>query len=111
MSTSDACRDCGACCASFRVAFYWTEGEEAGGPVPAGYTEPLPPHRLCMAGTNTRAPRCAALVGEVGREVSCAIYAQRSSTCHDFHRHGEAGEDNPACTRARALHGLPPLGV
>lgn len=100
------CESCGACCASFRVSFYWAEGAQAGGGVPAALTETLPPHRLCMAGTNNRAPRCIALVGEVGGRVSCGIYAQRSSTCREFAADGSA---DSACTRARAKYGLAPL--
>ncbi len=108
-SAADACMDCGACCAAFRVSFHWREGDDAGGHVPITFTQPLPPHRLCMTGTNAHAPHCAALEGEVGKRVSCRIYAQRPSPCREFHRHGEGGVGNEACTRARAVYGLPPL--
>ena len=100
------CQTCGACCASFRVSFYWGEGAEAGGGVPAALTEPLPPHRLCMAGTNSKAPRCIALSGKVGEAVGCGIYTRRSSTCREFLADGAA---DSACTRARAKYGLAPL--
>jgi Fe-S-cluster containining protein len=100
------CQTCGACCASFRVSFYWSEGSADGGSVPVALTEALPPHRLCMNGTNAKAPRCIALRGAVGEKVSCGIYAQRSSTCREFRADGAA---DSACTRARAKHGLAPL--
>jgi len=103
------CTSCGACCATFRVSFYWREGDTAGGTVPTALTESLPPHRLCMAGTNAAAPRCIALAGQVGDAAQCTIYANRPSPCREFQRHGEDGADNEACTRARARYGLPPL--
>ena len=90
------------------MSFYWAEGAQAGGGVPAALTEALPPHRLCMAGTNSKTPRCIALAGEVGGRVSCGIYAQRSSTCREFAADGSA---DSACTRARAKYGLAPLPV
>ena len=106
---ANACMECGACCAAYRVSFYWTEGDDAGGTVPAALTQDLPPHRRCMAGTDAHAPRCVALRGEVGSAVSCSIYGQRPSTCREFIRDGQDGRDSPECTRARAKFGLPPL--
>lgn len=103
------CTQCGACCATYRVSFYWAEADDAGGVVPAALTEKLPPHRLCMIGTNAAAPRCTALGGEVGVAVACRIYAQRPSPCREFKPQGEDGEDNPDCSCARARFGLPPL--
>jgi hypothetical protein len=32
------CRDCGACCASFRVSFYWAEADAFGLPEAVGRT-------------------------------------------------------------------------
>lgn len=58
-----------------------------------------------MRGTDHRPPRCAALTGTVGQQVACGIYEWRPSPCREF----EAGSD--ACTKARARHGLPPLGT
>ena len=106
---ANPCLDCGACCASFRVSFYWTEAASAGGTVPDELIEPLPPHRVCMAGTHSNTPRCIALEGTVGQPVRCRIYAERSSTCREFRWHGEDGQPSEICTRARAIHGLPPL--
>ncbi|WP_437610558.1 YkgJ family cysteine cluster protein [Erwinia sp. V71] len=103
------CVSCGACCAAFRVSFYWAEADDGAGCVPSELTEPLTPFLRAMSGTNCRSPRCCALQGEVGQEVSCTIYTQRSSTCREFHLSGENGEQNTACDRARARYGLPPL--
>jgi uncharacterized protein len=108
-TATNPCMQCGACCAAFRVSFYWAEADDAGGTVPVALTRKLPPHRLCMAGTDASAPRCAALEGKAGGAVRCTIYAQRPSTCREFGPDGENGVDNPACARARAKFGLPPL--
>lgn len=75
---------CGACCAYFRVSFYWAEMKSGGGVVPDEFTEPLTPFLSCMKGTNEKQPRCEKLIGEVGECVSCAIYEQRPSPCREF---------------------------
>jgi len=103
------CMTCGACCAHFRVSFYWAEADDAGGVVPADLTEPLNLMMRAMRGTNAREPRCVALQGEPGGCVSCGIYAQRPSPCREFAMSGENGVYNEACDRARARYGLPPL--
>lgn len=104
------CLNCGACCATFRVSFYWGESDAVtGGLVPQRLTEQVTPHISCMQGTNQRSPRCVALMGEIGEGVRCTIYENRSSTCREFPFHGESGLDSPDCQKARALHGLPPL--
>ncbi len=105
------CMSCGACCAWFRVSFYWAEGDDGGGGVPSELTEPLTPFLRCMAGTNEKKPRCRALTGEVGRSVHCSIYASRPSPCREFPMTGEQGRPNDACDRARAAYGLPPLSI
>lgn len=98
------CLTCGACCAAFRVSFYWAESDDAaGGPVPAELTMPVNSHLVCMRGTESQPVRCIALVGKVGERVSCGIYEHRSSTCREF----APASDN--CARARAKYGLPPL--
>lgn len=43
MSILNPCMTCGACCACFRVSFYWAEGDDASGRVPASLTEPVTP--------------------------------------------------------------------
>lgn len=106
---SNPCVSCGACCAHFRVSFYWAEADDAGGPVPTGLTEPLNLLMRNMRGTNSSAPRCVALQGEIGGCVSCGIYEQRPTPCREFTLSGEAGIHNEACDRARARYGLPAL--
>ena len=55
------CLRCGACCAHFRVSFYWAEADPSrGGTVPADLAEDLTPVLSCMKGTNQARPRCAA---------------------------------------------------
>jgi hypothetical protein len=95
------CVDCGACCASFRVSFYWGETDAHDhGSVPVELTTPVSLHHVCMKGTEQKPVRCIALMGEVGKQVSCNIYQQRSSTCREF----EAGSED--CAKARKIHGL-----
>ena len=104
------CLACGACCATFRVAFHWLEADPAlGGAVPTELTEVLDPHRLVMRGTQARSPRCVALQGQVGGPIRCGIYGQRPSPCRDLLPAWENGQPSPQCDRARARHGLPPL--
>lgn len=108
------CLACGACCASFRVSFYWGETDAApGGLVPAEMTVPVSPHFVAMRGTDQPhlLPHCMALEGEVGKAVGCTIYHLRSSTCREFTASWENGEHNPVCDRARARYGLPPLSA
>lgn len=106
---TNPCMTCGACCAYFRVSFYWAEADDGGGVVPVDLTEPLSLMMRNMRGTNDRTPRCVALQGEPGGCVSCGIYEQRPSPCREFTMSGENGVLNEACDRARARHGLPAL--
>lgn len=99
ISAQDACLSCGACCAYFRVSFYWSEGEV----MPQDWIEPLTPVYSCMKGTNRAEPRCIALSGEIGQQVACTMYEQRSSSCKEV----QAGDEQ--CTKARAAHKLIPL--
>ncbi len=103
------CISCGACCAYFRVSFYWAEAEDGGGTVPVSMTEKLNAFMSCMKGTNEPNPRCINLRGEIGQSVSCAIYDKRPSPCREFTQAWETDDYNEACERARAAHGLPPL--
>jgi len=104
------CLECGACCASFRVSFYWGESEpELGGCVPPELTVKLNDQRVAMKGTTGPDPRCVALVGEIGCHTQCSIYADRSSTCREFKSALEDDDPDSACNRARAKWGLPPL--
>jgi uncharacterized protein len=102
MTTSPLdCQRCGACCAVFRVSFYWAEADDApGGTVPVALTRQVGTLRRCMAGTEARPVRCVALQGEVGQAVACGIYELRSSTCRSV----QPGDEQ--CLKARAAHGL-----
>ncbi|MCG8707713.1 YkgJ family cysteine cluster protein [Brenneria sp. 4F2] len=107
--SDNTCMHCGACCAYFRVSFYWAEADDGAGVVPALLTEPVTPFMRCMQGTNSKTPRCSALEGDIGESVSCSIYLNRPSPCREFMQSGEDGQLNAACDRARAHYGLPPL--
>lgn len=116
--TANPCRTCGACCAYFRVSFYWGETDEApGGYVPAELTVPEPPFYHLMRGTERIPPRCVALEGEVGRAVRCRIYERRPSPCREFGIQWKSGrvivtpEALERCNRARAAWGLPPFKI
>jgi|SRR5690606_32315876 len=106
---SNPCLTCGACCAHFRVSFYWGECRSAGGCVPDEKVVQVTPHLVAMKGTDTKPARCVGLLGEVGQSVRCTFYEQRSTTCREFEASWTHGEPNPACDAARAAHGLPPL--
>jgi Fe-S-cluster containining protein len=95
------CQHCGACCASFRVSFYFAEAQA--NHLPEDYVERINERFSCMAGTNTAAPRCEALAGTIGENVACRVYAARTSPCREV-QPGDA-----QCLKARAKHGLPPL--
>lgn len=109
MSTDNPCLTCGACCAHFRVSFYWGECRSAGGVVPDELTVRISPQMVAMSGTENKPARCVGLLGEVGCGVRCTVYEQRSSTCREFEAAWANGQPNPACDAARAAYGLPPL--
>ena len=109
MNNPNPCMTCGACCAFFRVSFYWAEADDAGGTIPVTMTEQISPYHRRMQGTNQKNPRCVALFGEPGVNACCSIYENRSSTCREFPMSGENGVINEACNRARAKYRLPPL--
>jgi uncharacterized protein len=106
------CLSCGACCASFRVAFYWREAErsEHTPTVPKDLCEDLTETLRCMSGTEVKHhPRCGALQGRIGQRVSCSIYTHRPSPCRQFQASYEEGVPNKKCDLARSKHGLRPL--
>ena|GEM_PF-433889 len=109
VSNVSPCLSCGACCSFFRVSFYWGEAESAGGQVPDILTAKVNDFYSCMQGTDRQQSRCVALLGEVGSQVRCSIYQNRSSTCREFECHSETLAGNPDCNRARAHHGLAAL--
>ena len=107
---ANPCPECGACCAHFRVSFYWSEADSAaGGVTPADLSVKVTAHRAAMRGTETIPARCVALEGEIGKRVRCAIYPLRPSPCREFRASWIDGPRSERCERARAAHGLPPL--
>jgi Fe-S-cluster containining protein len=92
---------CGACCASFRVSFYFAEAMANN--LPDNTVERINERFSCMAGTNSVNPRCMALQGTVGESAICSVYAQRPSPCREV----QPGDSQ--CVKARAKHGLPAL--
>lgn len=110
LSSLHPCQRCGACCASFRVSFYWGEAGPFGTHgVPEDLTLQVSPHRVAMRGTERTPPRCMALQGNPGESVACTIYQQRPSPCRAFEPSWEKGAPNEACDRARARLGLAAL--
>jgi hypothetical protein len=109
MESANPCLTCGACCAFYRVSFYWAEADDAHGPVPAELTEKLDHHRRAMKGTNQPQPRCVALEGEIGSCVRCVVYGHRPSVCHELKVSWEDGTPSDQCDKARRAWGLPPL--
>jgi len=108
---TNPCLSCGACCASFRVDFDREEwaGAGGGGAVPEGLATEITA-RLCrLRGTDHQPPRCAALVGRVGENVSCSIHEWRPSPCREFGMRAPMGIGDEACDSARRRHGLAPL--
>ncbi len=59
------CISCGACCAYFRVSFYWAE--DGSGTVPVSMTEKLNDFMRYMKGTNEPHLQCINLCGEIGK--------------------------------------------
>ncbi|HXA47880.1 MAG TPA: YkgJ family cysteine cluster protein [Burkholderiaceae bacterium] len=108
---NNPCMSCGACCAYFRVSFYFGElAGQSGGWVPVELTSKVNDFRVAMKGTEAGKSRCIALRGEVGYAgVSCSIYENRPSTCREFNAWQADGSPDPECQRLRALRGLPAL--
>ena len=100
--TLNVCQQCGACCAHFRVSFYWAEAVQRGLPHPS--IERVNVHLMCMVGTNQPLPHCHALRGEVGKQVACDLYPARPSPCREI----QPGDEK--CNQARAGHGLALIG-
>lgn len=99
--SEEACLNCGACCAYFRVSFYWADATTHG--VPMEFVRQINPWMACMAGTENRPVRCAALTGTTGEKVACSIYEQRPQPCRSV----QVGDEK--CNRARGHYGLPPI--
>ncbi|MBF0352396.1 MAG: YkgJ family cysteine cluster protein [SAR324 cluster bacterium] len=117
MMTENPCVTCGACCAFFRVSFYWAECDDSEwGTVPVDRTEVISPFHRCMKGTHKKPPYCSELKGEIGKLALCQIYEKRPSTCREFGIQWQDGyyvqspEDLLRCNQARLSWNLPPIG-
>ena len=106
---ANPCLACGACCAFYRVSFYWAEAGEDEGSVPIELTGQLSHSRVFMLGTNGSQPRCLALMGIIGKKAHCSIHPRRSSVCRGFTPSWQDGREQPACDKARARFDLLPL--
>ncbi|EXA66354.1 hypothetical protein J504_1543 [Acinetobacter baumannii 348935] len=71
--------------------------------MPEHYTEPVTSVYSCMAGTNQKNPRCIALEGSIGEQVSCGMYELRSSSCK------EVQIADAQCNKARMAHNMIPF--
>jgi uncharacterized protein len=111
MSEYNPCLTCGACCAYFRVSFYWGETDDARpGGVPAHLTEKLNDVYAVMKDTNRVHPWCIALDGDIGKKVACSIYERRPQVCRDIpFSYADGGGPEEKCDKARRAWGLPPL--
>lgn len=110
MSRPNPCLSCGACCAYFRISFYWSEADDAtAGGVPAALTDKLTPLLRVMKGTDRPQPRCVCLQGAIGTAVSCTIHPRRPTPCREFQASWSNGERDERCDKARAHWGLAPL--
>lgn len=99
-SSDLACRTCGACCAHAREWPRFTlESDQALARIPARMIDDGGHGMRCDG------ERCAALVGVVGGQVACAIYAERPDVCRD------CLPGDVACTIARAGIGLAAVQV
>src|SRR6185312_13140824 len=105
-NADNPCTRCGACCAYFRVQFYWREVETTSEyQVPDKMTEDLDEFRKCMKGTKEkRNNRCVCLRGRIGKRVMCGIYRNRPSVCRGFSPSYCDGKQNKRCDQARAAH-------
>jgi Fe-S-cluster containining protein len=104
-ATDNPCLSCGACCAYYRITFHADEALA----IPAEYLEQIQPEVSCMKGTNNYPPRCSALRGEVGQQVSCAIYENRPSPCREFNEYELDGTPNMRCFKLRGI--TPPATI
>jgi len=110
ISVINPCLSCGACCAFYRVSFYWTETDPLhGGTVPANLTNQVSAHFVAMKGSDTSKPRCTCLEGVVGEQVKCNIYSIRPSICREVPYSWQFGESSEKCDKARRAWNLPPL--
>lgn len=110
MKQANPCIGCGACCACYRVSFYWGEIDEVlPGGFPSELVDKLNDFRAVIKGTNQPEPRCVALSGTIGLDAHCGIHPVRSSACREFEASYSNGIKNERCDKARAKFGLAPL--
>jgi hypothetical protein len=102
------CKSCGVCCTHFRVSFYNGELDSNGGTVPNNLVTQITPFLVAMKGTENGG-RCTSLIGEIGKDISCGIYHNRSSSCRAFPVWLEDGSPNEKCQELRVKNGLPKL--
>jgi Fe-S-cluster containining protein len=92
------CQSCGACCAfSAEWPRFSLESDAALALIPPACVDDANGRMRCVGN------RCAALTGEVGVAVSCAVYAVRPLVCR------ECQPGDPECQMARRHYGLAPL--
>ncbi len=98
VSSVSVCQSCGACCAYSREWPRFTTETDAA-------LDRIAPKFIAedLRGMRCNGDRCQALMGDVGRSTSCAVYSVRPDVC----RACEPGDD--ACAMARAKFGLDPL--
>ncbi|TLD77063.1 YkgJ family cysteine cluster protein [Escherichia coli] len=109
MSNPNPYMTCGACCAFFRVSFYWAEADDAGGNVPASLTEQISPLSSLYARHQSEKSPMSRSGHHPAENAYCSVYKNRPSICREFAMSGENGEINEACNRARAKYGLPEI--
>ncbi len=105
-ASNHPCLKCGACCAFFRVSFHWSETFPESHEVPISRTKQISPYVNAMIGTDQKNPLCSALLGGIGKSVSCEIYANRPNCCRLFKASFEDGAKNSSCNRARTSKGI-----
>lgn len=66
--------------------------------MPDDHVESISPVYACMTGTNQKNPRCIALGGTIGEQVSCNMYQARSSSCKQV----QIADSH--CNKARLAH-------
>lgn len=107
---SHPCLRCGACCATFRVSFHWSEAQPHNPDGPAAeLVMPLRHHEFAMRGTEGSHPRCVGLQGTIGLDGHCGIYPNRPSVCRQVEPSWEFGRHSLQCDKGRIRHGLKPL--
>lgn len=103
------CKSCGVCCTHFRISFPFWECDSNGGTVPERLVIPIVNTPFVAMKGSEHGGRCISLEGEIGKNISCNIYENRSSSCRKFHVWDEQGNPNPKCQDLRKKAGLTEL--